>query len=103
VGEALAARLIPGMEAAWNHPQFFAYVDRWMLSPDHPQDLEAIRLATGMTIYGDFLQGQSWKILSGGGYDKSHRTFVDEMWAAYRNYSPDPTPPLPPTNLKVTP
>jgi hypothetical protein len=33
VGEALAARLVPGMQTAWNHPQFFAYVDRWMISP----------------------------------------------------------------------
>ena len=103
VGEALAARLIPGMKDAWNHPPFFAYVDRWMLSPDHPQDLEAIRLATGMTIYGDFQQGQSWKILSGGGYRAPHRTFVDEMWAAYRNHSPDPSRPFPPANLKVLP
>ncbi len=43
VGEALAARLIPGMQEAWDHPQFFAYVDRWMQTPDAPQDLEAIR------------------------------------------------------------
>ena len=85
VGEALAARLIPGMKEAWNHPQFFAYVDRWMLSPDDPQDLQTIESATGMVIDPDFMQGQSWKILSGGGYYKPHRTFVDEMWAAYRN------------------
>jgi len=84
VGEALAARLIPGMQAAWNHPQFFAYVDRWMFSPDDPADLAAIQSATGMTVSTDFKQGQSWRILSGGGYSKPHRTFVDEMWAAYR-------------------
>jgi hypothetical protein len=100
VGEALAAHLIPGMKEAWNHPQFFAYVDRWMLSPDDPKDLEAIRLATGMSIDGDFLQGQSWKILSGGGYSAPHRTFVDDMWAVYRNASPNP-PPSPPKNLRV--
>jgi hypothetical protein len=35
------------------------------------------------------MQGQVWKILSGGGYYQPHRTFVDEMWAAYRNTSPD--------------
>jgi hypothetical protein len=84
VGEALAARLVPGMQAAWNHPQFFAYVDRWMFSPDDPADLATIQSATGMTIDSDFMQGQSWKILSGGGYYQPHRTFVDEMWAAYR-------------------
>jgi cysteine-rich repeat protein len=101
VGEALAARLIPGMQEAWNHPQFFAYVDRWMFSPDDPGDLETIRSATGMTVDPDFMQGQSWKILSGGGYYKPHRTFVDEMWAAYRNSPPDSTPPSPPKILRI--
>lgn len=102
VGEALAARLIPGMQEAWNYPQFFAYVDRWMLSPDDPRDLETIRSATGMTIDADFLQGQSWKILRGGGYYRPHRTFVDEMWAAYRNSSSDTTLPSPPKNLRIS-
>ena len=92
VGEALAARLIPGMQQAWNHPQFFAYVNRWMLSPDDPRDLETIQTATGMVIDADFMQGQSWKILSGGGYYQPHRTFVDEMWAAYRDTPPPPLP-----------
>jgi hypothetical protein len=92
VGEALAARLIPGMQSAWNHPPFFAYVDRWMLSPDDPRDLQTIASATGMVIDSDFMQGQSWKILSGGGYYKPHRTFVDEMWAAYRNTPPGSRP-----------
>jgi cysteine-rich repeat protein len=90
VGEMLAARLIPGMQMAWNHPQFFAYVDRWMRSPDDPADLATIQGATGMTIDADFMQGQAWKILSGGGYYKPHRTFVDEMWAAYGNRAPTP-------------
>jgi hypothetical protein len=85
VGEALAARLIPGLQAAWNHPQFFAYVDRWMFTLDDPRDLASIQTATGMTVDADFQQGQSWKILSGGGYYQPHRTFVDEMWTAYRD------------------
>jgi hypothetical protein len=101
VGEALAARLIPEMQAAWNHPQFFAYIDRWMFSPDDPQDLQTILSATGMTVDPDFMQGQSWKILSGGGYYKTYRTFVDDMWAAYRNRSTDTTPPSAPKNLRV--
>ena len=101
VGEMLAARLIPGMEAAWNHPQFFAYVDRWMRSPDDPADLAAIQQATGMTVDADFMQGQSWKILSGGGYYKPHRTFVDEMWAAYWKPAPDNTPPSPCRGLRI--
>jgi hypothetical protein len=85
VGEALAARLIPGMQTAWNHPQFFGYVDRWMFTPDDPRDLATIQGATGLAVDADFMQGQSWRILSGGGYYQPHRTFVDEMWAAYRN------------------
>jgi hypothetical protein len=101
VGEALAARLIPEMQAAWNHPQFFAYIDRWMFSADDPQDLQTILSATGMTVDPDFMQGQSWKILSGGGYYKTYRTFVDDMWAAYRNRSSDTTPPSAPQNLRV--
>jgi cysteine-rich repeat protein len=102
VGEALAARLIPEMEEAWNHSQFFTYVDRWMLSPDDPRDLETIENATGMTIDPDFMQGQSWKILSGGGYYVPHRTFIDEMWAAYGDRPPDSTPPTAPTDLTST-
>jgi hypothetical protein len=102
VGEALAARLIPEMEEAWNHSQFFTYVERWMLSPDDPRDLEAIENATGMTIDPDFMQGQSWKILSGGGYYVPHRTFIDEMWAAYGDRTPDITPPTVPTGLAAT-
>jgi hypothetical protein len=101
VGEALAARLIPGMKEAWSHPQFFAYVDRWMNSSDDPQDLEKIRNATGMTVDPDFMQGQSWKILSGGGYYTSYRTFVDDMWAAYHSLPPPIAPPPPPKNLRV--
>jgi hypothetical protein len=38
-----------------------------------------------MVVDADFMQGQSWKILSGGGYYAPQRTFVDEMWAAYRS------------------
>lgn len=101
VGQALAARLIPGMKEAWNHPQFFAYVDRWMRSPDDPMDLETIQSATGMAIDADFMQGQSWKILSGGGYSKPYRSFVDEMWATYWSSTLDTTLPPPPKNLKI--
>jgi cysteine-rich repeat protein len=101
VGEMLAAQLIPGMREAWNHPQFFAYVDRWMLSPDDPGDLATIQRATGMTVDADFMQGQSWKILSGGGYYAAHRTFVDEMWAAYRNGAPNTVPPPLPQDLRI--
>ncbi|HXD00569.1 MAG TPA: hypothetical protein VN048_14600, partial [Verrucomicrobiae bacterium] len=85
IGEALAARLIPGMQAAWNHPQFFAYTDRWMFVPDDPNDLAAMQNEAGLSLDSDFWQGQSWKILSGGGYHQTYVNFVDLMWAAYRN------------------
>jgi cysteine-rich repeat protein len=85
VGESLAARLIPGMQAAWNHPQFFDYVDRWMKVADDPADLAEIDAAWGTSYDRDFQQGQSWRILSGGGYYTGWRTFVDDMWTAYRN------------------
>jgi cysteine-rich repeat protein len=101
VGEMLTAQLIPGMREVWNHPQFFAYVDRWMISPDDPGDLETIQGATGMTVDADFMQGQSWKILSGGGYYAAHRTFVDEMWAAYRNGASNTIPPSLPQDLRI--
>jgi len=101
VGEMLTAQLIPGMREVWNHPQFFAYVDRWMISPDDPGDLETIQRATGMTVDADFMQGQSWKILSGGGYYAGHRTFVDEMWAAYRNGASNTSPPSLPQDLRI--
>ena len=84
VGEALAARLIPGMEAAWAHPQFFAYVDRWMNAAEDPEDLQRIATEAGYTVGRDFMQGTAWRILSGGGYSAPHRAFVDEMWARYR-------------------
>ena len=101
VGEALAARLIAGMQGAWNHPQFFDYADRWMLTPDDPRDLSAIQSAAGMVVDPDFQQGQSWKILSGGGYSQAHRTFIDEMWAAYRNIPLDAMPPAKPKGARI--
>jgi hypothetical protein len=85
IGEALAARLIPGMQTAWNHPQFFAYADRWMFVLDDPVDLATMQSEAGLTLNTDFLQGQSWKVLSGGGYHEPCVRFVDLMWAAYRN------------------
>jgi hypothetical protein len=85
IGEALAARLIPGMQAAWNHPQFFAYADRWMFVPDDPNDLATMQSEAGLSLDSDFWQGQTWKILSGGGYHEPYVNFVDLMWAAYRN------------------
>jgi hypothetical protein len=38
-----------------------------------------------LSLDTDFLQGTTWKVLSGGGYYKPYVNFVDLMWAAYRN------------------
>jgi hypothetical protein len=70
-----------------------------MNTADDPRDLQTIQNATGTSYDVDFQQGQSWKILSGGGYYQPHRTFVDEMWAAYRNSSS--VPPSVPRNLRL--
>jgi hypothetical protein len=85
IGEALAARLIPGMQSAWNHPQFFAYADRWMFIPDDPADLARIQNEAGFSIGSDVQHGQTWKVLNGGGYNHPYANFGDHMWAAYRN------------------
>jgi hypothetical protein len=34
---AAAVRLLPGLEAIWNHPDFFVYVDRWVARGAHAQ------------------------------------------------------------------
>jgi hypothetical protein len=34
---AAAVRLLPGLEAIWNHPDFLAYVDRWVARGAHTQ------------------------------------------------------------------
>ncbi|MDP4082974.1 MAG: hypothetical protein Q8923_20225, partial [Bacillota bacterium] len=57
--------------------------DRWMNVADDPADLAEIKTKWGTMYDRDFQQGQSWRILSGGGYYTDWRTFVDEMWTAY--------------------
>jgi len=32
---AAAVRLLPGLEELWNHPDFLAYVDRWVTRGAH--------------------------------------------------------------------
>ena len=72
VGEALAARLVHA-EAAWNHPAFFDYVDRWMTEDDTPF-VDIIQQQTGADYHASWArQGQAWD------------DFVEQMWAAYRD------------------
>jgi hypothetical protein len=70
VAEALAARLIPGIQARWSHPPFFAYVDRWM-TEDDSRYVATIKEQTGKD-YSSFPQGKSWD------------NFATTMWRTYR-------------------
>jgi hypothetical protein len=70
IAEALAARLVPGVHAAWNHPPFFAYADRWM-TEDDARHLATIRSQRGED-YSGFRQRKAWD------------EFATNMWKAYR-------------------
>jgi predicted Fe-Mo cluster-binding NifX family protein len=70
IGEALAARLVPGMRVVWNHTPFFAYADRWM-TEDDTQHLATIKAQTGKD-YSGFKQRKAWD------------AFATNMWKAYR-------------------
>jgi hypothetical protein len=74
VGEALAARLIPGVQAAWGHPAFFDYVDRWMTEDDGPA-LAEIRAQLGDAVADDFAQSRQ---------REASDPWVTNMWRAYR-------------------
>ena len=69
IGEALAARLIPGMRTAWNYAPFFDYADRWM-TEDDTQHLETIEAQRGSSY--SIRQRKAWD------------TFVTNMWQTYR-------------------
>jgi hypothetical protein len=74
VGEALAARLIPGVQHAWNHPAFFDYVDRWMTEDDGPA-LQQIREQIGDEA-ADMFEVYRQR--------KAYDPWVTNMWQAYR-------------------
>jgi hypothetical protein len=80
VGQALALHLMKA-EAAWAHPAFFDYVDRWVYEDD-AEFVKTVKEATGQDYSADWArQGQAWD------------EFVNEMWAAHRT-----DPGLPPTD-----
>jgi hypothetical protein len=70
VAEALAARLIRGIQTTWNHPPFFAYVDRWM-NEDDRRHLETINAQIGKD-YSSLPQRRAWD------------DFATAMWRAHR-------------------
>ena len=70
MAEALAARLIKGVQARWSHPPFFAYVDRWM-NEDDSRHLTTIKEQIGKD-YTSLPQRWSWD------------EFATAMWRAHR-------------------
>ncbi len=70
IAEALAARLIPGVMAAWDYSPFFLYADRWMTENDSAA-LAAMRSQIGAD-YSNFPQRRAWD------------RFATNMWSAYR-------------------
>ena len=89
VGEATTLRLL-NMEAIWDHPSFFDYVERWM-TEDDSEHVVTIRDA-GMGDYSaDWArQGQAWD------------QFVEQMWHTYWTYdSPHSLPPDLPKELQI--
>jgi hypothetical protein len=70
IGEALAARLVPGVRKAWNYAPFFEYADRWM-TEDDSRHRATIRSQVGKD-YRSFPQREAWD------------DFATNMWRAYR-------------------
>jgi hypothetical protein len=79
ISAALALHLIKA-EAAWNHPAFFDYCDRWMFE-DETQALKTLEKDAGLKEPDWAYEGKTWE------------PWVDEMWARYRS-----GPAMPPTD-----
>jgi len=80
VGEALTVHLMQA-ENVWNYPPFFDYVDRWM-TEDDTQAIAQIKAQTGFDYSANWeRQGQTRFWLQG---EFPQYTFIDDMWAAYR-------------------
>ena len=80
VGEALTIHLMHA-ESTWNYPAFFDYVDRWM-TEDDSQAVAEIKAQTGFDYSANWdRQGQTRYWLQG---EFPQYTFIDDMWAAYR-------------------
>jgi hypothetical protein len=81
VGEALAIRIL-GAQAAWSHPAFFDYVDRWM-TEDDAQAIADIQATSGFDYSASWeRQGQTRYWLQG---EFAQYSFIDDMWRAYRS------------------
>jgi hypothetical protein len=86
IGQALAGRIMQA-EEYYDHPAFFDYCDRWMTENDLPFVME-IREATGKNYLVNYmLQRQAWD------------SFVNAMWATYRDNLPQPVKVMPPKEI----
>ena len=80
IGEALTMHILKA-ENVWNYPAFFDYVDRWM-TEDDSQAVADIKAQTGFDYSANWeRQGQTRYWLQG---EFPEYTFIDDMWAAYR-------------------
>jgi hypothetical protein len=80
VGEALTIHIMHA-ENVWNYPAFFDYVDRWM-TEDDAQAVAEIKAQSGFDYTANWeRQGQTRYWLQG---EFPQYTFIDDMWAAYR-------------------
>ncbi|HUJ32900.1 MAG TPA: hypothetical protein VLY23_16575 [Candidatus Acidoferrum sp.] len=80
VGEALTMHIMHA-ENVWNYPAFFDYVDRWM-TEDDTQAVAEIKAQSGFDYSANWdRQGQTRYWLQG---EFPQYTFIDDMWAAYR-------------------
>jgi hypothetical protein len=112
-GSALVGMLVPEVEKVWGHPEFFAYVDRYMMQGIYSEPDPCLNAAAGggpdpknpggcildpNLTPGSTMQNFSCKsgktcgrwpqynarFLNGGPYESA---FTNAMWEAYRNQS----------------
>jgi len=79
IGPALAARILHA-ESLWDHAAYFDYCDRWMTEDDTQFAQIAASHHPG---------SQWWFTASWARQRQCWDSFVEEMWAAYRNNIPD--------------
>ena len=79
IGPALAARILHA-ESLWDHAAYFDYCDRWMTE----DDTQFAR--TAASYHPD---SQWWFTASWARQRQCWDSFVEEMWAAYRNNLPE--------------
>ncbi|MBN2581833.1 MAG: hypothetical protein JXL80_02115 [Planctomycetes bacterium] len=81
IGEALAARILHAADL-WQHNAFFDYCDRWMTE----DDTQFAQIAASYHPDSDWWFTADW-----ARQRQCWDTFVEEMWAAYRDNLPELT------------